>query len=262
MLQSVVLAQQQPPQQSVPQTQPHDTPPDNNNRMEGRQMSCRQQPAPPPPMQQRCHHTSVLARSPFWPTMPRPRLQRAATARPEKIQPPIVEQNFSKDDQLHVKCLSQGAWSDFLIFSWMRDPCGSNGSCTRIKPTTLRLAKNSSCCSQWLIQGWTDDQLHVKLLSQGSWSDFRHILLDEGPMWIKLLLYQHQAYHVETSEELKLLLVVEDPGVDVLTGSLADLRNDVGHFNRNCPHELRRAEATLCTDWRGAGSERGLARRS
>jgi hypothetical protein len=77
-------------------------------------MSCRQQPAPPPPMQQRCHHTSVLARSPFWPTMPRPRLQRAATARPEKIQPPIVEQNFSKDDQLHVKCLSQGAWSDFL----------------------------------------------------------------------------------------------------------------------------------------------------
>jgi hypothetical protein len=30
-------------------------------------------------MQQRCHHASASARSPSWPPMPRPRLQRAAT---------------------------------------------------------------------------------------------------------------------------------------------------------------------------------------
>jgi hypothetical protein len=37
-------------------------------------------------MQQRCLHTSASARSPSSPPMPRPRLQRAATARQEKIQ--------------------------------------------------------------------------------------------------------------------------------------------------------------------------------
>jgi hypothetical protein len=46
-------------------------------------------------MQQRCHHASASARSPSWPPMPRPHLQRAATARREKVQFPIVEQNFS-----------------------------------------------------------------------------------------------------------------------------------------------------------------------
>jgi hypothetical protein len=45
-------------------------------------------------LQQRCHHTSASAGSPSWQPMPRPRLQRAATARPEKIQLPIAEQNF------------------------------------------------------------------------------------------------------------------------------------------------------------------------
>jgi hypothetical protein len=45
-------------------------------------------------MQQRCHHASASARSPSSQTMPRPRLQRAATARQEKFQPPIAEQNF------------------------------------------------------------------------------------------------------------------------------------------------------------------------
>jgi hypothetical protein len=63
-------------------------------------------------------------------------------------------------------------------------------------------------------------------------------------MWIKRLLYSYQAYHVETLKELKLLLAAADQGVDVLTGSLAALRNDVcffcgksGHFHRNCPHK-------------------------
>jgi hypothetical protein len=45
-------------------------------------------------MQQRCHHASASARSPSWPPMPRPRLQRAATARREKIQLRIREQSF------------------------------------------------------------------------------------------------------------------------------------------------------------------------
>jgi hypothetical protein len=46
-------------------------------------------------MQQRCHHASASARSPSWPTMPRPRLQRVATARREKVQLRIREQSFS-----------------------------------------------------------------------------------------------------------------------------------------------------------------------
>jgi hypothetical protein len=45
-------------------------------------------------LQQRCHRTSASARSPSWPPMPGPHLQRAATVRPERIQLPIVEQNF------------------------------------------------------------------------------------------------------------------------------------------------------------------------
>jgi hypothetical protein len=45
-------------------------------------------------MQQRCHHASPSARSPSSPTMPRARLQRAATARQEKFQLPIAAQNF------------------------------------------------------------------------------------------------------------------------------------------------------------------------
>ncbi len=45
-------------------------------------------------MQQRCHHASASARSPSWPPMPRPRLQRAATARREKVQLHIREQSF------------------------------------------------------------------------------------------------------------------------------------------------------------------------
>jgi hypothetical protein len=44
-------------------------------------------------MQQRCQHASASAQSPSWPPMPRPHLQRAATARREKVQLPIAEQN-------------------------------------------------------------------------------------------------------------------------------------------------------------------------
>jgi hypothetical protein len=48
-------------------------------------------------MQQRCHHASASARSPSWPPIPHPHLQRAATARREKVQLPIAEQNFSRN---------------------------------------------------------------------------------------------------------------------------------------------------------------------
>ena len=44
--------------------------------------------------QQRCHSTSTSAWSPSWPPMPCPLLHRVATARQEKIQLPIAEQNF------------------------------------------------------------------------------------------------------------------------------------------------------------------------
>jgi hypothetical protein len=57
-------------------------------------MSCVSKRPPTVALQQRCHLTSVLARSPSWPSMPSPRLQRAATAQPEKIQLPIDEQIF------------------------------------------------------------------------------------------------------------------------------------------------------------------------
>ena len=45
-------------------------------------------------MQQRCHHASASAPSPSWPPMPRSRLQRAATARREKVQLCIREQRL------------------------------------------------------------------------------------------------------------------------------------------------------------------------
>jgi len=45
-------------------------------------------------MQQRRHHASASAPSPSWPPMPRSRLQRAATARREKVQLCIREQSF------------------------------------------------------------------------------------------------------------------------------------------------------------------------
>jgi hypothetical protein len=48
-------------------------------------------------LQQRCHSTSTSAQSPSWQPMPSPCLQRAATARQEKIQVPIAEQNFPSE---------------------------------------------------------------------------------------------------------------------------------------------------------------------
>ena len=52
-------------------------------------------------MQQRCHHASASALSPSWPSMPRPRLQRAATARREKVQLRIREQSFAHEHAFH-----------------------------------------------------------------------------------------------------------------------------------------------------------------
>jgi hypothetical protein len=56
-------------------------------------------------MQQRCHHASASARSPSSPPMPRPRLQRAATARQEKFQLPIAAQNllWMRNSSLHSR---------------------------------------------------------------------------------------------------------------------------------------------------------------
>ena len=50
-------------------------------------------------MQQRCHHASAPARIPSWPPMPRPRPQRAAAVRPERIQPRIRNRIFYKHTQ-------------------------------------------------------------------------------------------------------------------------------------------------------------------
>ena len=79
-----------PPQQTDPQTQPH-TPHSQPTTTGWRKGGCPVVSNLPlhSVMQQRCHHASASARSPSWPTMPRPRLQRAATARREKVQLPI-----------------------------------------------------------------------------------------------------------------------------------------------------------------------------
>ena len=69
----------------------HDMPPANHNRMAGKadaQLSVHSV------MQQRCHHASASARSPSSPPMSRPLLHQTATARQEKFQLPIAEQNF------------------------------------------------------------------------------------------------------------------------------------------------------------------------
>jgi len=78
-----------PPQGPAPQTQPHTTRslPTTTGLRKGGCPVVSNLPLPPT-MQQRCHHTSVSARSPSWPTMPRPRLHRAATALREKAQVP------------------------------------------------------------------------------------------------------------------------------------------------------------------------------
>jgi hypothetical protein len=65
-------------------------------------MSRHQQQAPPPSDATKIHHTSASAQSQSLPPMPRPRLQRAATACQETIQLPIVEQNFQHTDILPI----------------------------------------------------------------------------------------------------------------------------------------------------------------
>jgi hypothetical protein len=98
-----------------PTRPPRHVPHTHDNRMAGRQMSCLSSANGPSTVesQQRCHSresvlfigtqfsnlytavdTSTSARSPSWPPMPRPRLQQTATARQEKIQLPIAEQDF------------------------------------------------------------------------------------------------------------------------------------------------------------------------
>jgi hypothetical protein len=69
-------------------------------------------------MQQRCHHASASARSPSWPPMPRPRLQRAATARREKVQLRIREQSVLCDRLcLVLVCRGRyGLGGGFLLF--------------------------------------------------------------------------------------------------------------------------------------------------
>jgi hypothetical protein len=85
-----------PPPPPAPPPQPHTTrpPPTTTGRRKGGSPVVSNRPLHRA-MQQRCHHASASARSPSWPPMPRPRLQRSATARREKVQFPIREQNFS-----------------------------------------------------------------------------------------------------------------------------------------------------------------------
>jgi hypothetical protein len=78
------------------------------NRMAGRQMSCRQQTAPP---QSRCSKdvTAHPIRPGARPGRPCPVPDcRAATARPEKIQLPIAEQNFHYP---HANCYPRSCTS-------------------------------------------------------------------------------------------------------------------------------------------------------
>jgi hypothetical protein len=84
-----------PPPPSAPPPQPHTTrpPPTTTGRRKGGSPVVSKRPLHRA-MQQRCYHASASARSPSWPPMPRPRLQRAATALREKVQLPIREQNF------------------------------------------------------------------------------------------------------------------------------------------------------------------------
>jgi hypothetical protein len=84
-----------PPPTTAPPQQPHTTrpPPTTTGRRKGEYPVVSNWPLHCA-MQQRCHHASASARSPSWPPMPRPRLQRAATARREKVQLLIREQSF------------------------------------------------------------------------------------------------------------------------------------------------------------------------
>jgi hypothetical protein len=75
-----------------------DTSRTHDNWMAARQTSCRQQTAPP---QQRCSkdvtaHPHCTARSPSWPSMPGPCLQRAATVWLDQIQQAIRNRMFSE----------------------------------------------------------------------------------------------------------------------------------------------------------------------
>ena len=84
---------QQPLHRDLP-----DTSSTHDNWMEARQTSCRQQTAPP---QQCCSkdvtsHPHCTARSPSWPSMPGPCLQRAATVWLYQIQPAIRNRMFSE----------------------------------------------------------------------------------------------------------------------------------------------------------------------
>ena len=101
-----------PPPQSAPPTQPLTTRslPTTTGRRKGGHPVVSNRPLHRA-MQQRCHHASASARSPSWPPMPRPRLQRAATARREKVQLRIREQSFSLvSDPLMMQTVSYGTY--------------------------------------------------------------------------------------------------------------------------------------------------------
>jgi hypothetical protein len=80
-----------PPQQQDTVRQPHRCSPSQHVPCQQQQARGKEDPVVSnrplhSVMQQRCHHASASARSPSWPPMPRPRLQRAATDRREKVQ--------------------------------------------------------------------------------------------------------------------------------------------------------------------------------
>jgi hypothetical protein len=89
-------------------------------------------------MQQRCHHTSASARSPSWPPMPRPRLQRAATARREKVQLPII--NSTQPER------GRGRRQNLRTLSFtcgIRQTSGGREAHGRCPKTTLRRQRGS-----------------------------------------------------------------------------------------------------------------------
>ena len=95
-------------------------------------------------LQQRCHRTSASARSPSWPPMPRPRLQRSATDRPEKIQLPSAEQNFFS---LHAVS-SPGAGRCTRTYA-PSPPCF-----VRLSSGLFRVTRGNICCSQRVTCWW------------------------------------------------------------------------------------------------------------
>ena len=87
------------------------------------------------------------------------------------------------------------------------------------------------------------DPNNVRRVTTPSWSSFLQILEDVGPPWVVAALHSSAAADIITRADMKSLLTVNKPGVNVSVGGLNALRRDPecwrrgkpGHFARNCP---------------------------